>query len=290
MNTVTTTYDLPTFGDYGLAALKVLIIALFVVLLWVIIDKVTSFDDERELFVNKNMAYAVLRISIVLAQVIALVPLIAIRTGDFWPDIRPLLGWGAAVSVVILLLNVVLDRVLKSSGGRNQLTTITLPDAVLRGGFYVATGLIFHAALSGTADNLGQAIAASIVFALLGLVALVVGYVILGLIGPFRSRGKLPGNDLAASILSAGVVVGLGFILRLAIAGDFNGWASGIVGFAVTFVLGYVLLIILIFLLDLVLVRSHNLREIVNGNEAVAAAVMSSILVAVSIVIGSVTI
>jgi len=128
------------------------------------------------------------------------------------------------------------------------------------------------------------------VFAALGLVALLIGYLVLGLIGPFRGRRKQGTNDLAASILSAGVVVGLGFILRLAIAGDFSGWGSGVVGFAVTFVLGYVLLVVLIFVLDLVLVRSHNLRQIVDGNETVAASVMAAILVAVALAIGSVAI
>jgi len=291
MNTLTTKYDLPTFGDYAVAALKVLIVVLLLVILWLIIDKITSFDDEKELFGNRNMAYAVLRISIVACQVVALLPLVAVNTGgSVWDDVGPLLGWGVAVTVVVLLLNLLLDRVFHRGGGSGELAGISMADAVSRGGLYIATGLIFNAALSGSAPSLDQAIAASIVFAALGLVALLIGYLVLGLIGPFRGRRKQGTNDLAASILSAGVVVGLGFILRLAIAGDFSGWGSGVVGFAVTFVLGYVLLVVLIFVLDLVLVRSHNLRQIVDGNETVAASVMAAILVAVALAIGSVAI
>lgn len=286
MNVLTTKYDLPTFGDYASAAVNVVVVVLFQVALWLILDKITGFDDERELFVNKNMAYAVLRISIVAGQAIALLPLVGVDNGDRW-NVWPLLGWGAAVTVIVLLLEVGSDRILRHRGGGNNVAGISMSDSVARGGFYIATGLIFNAGLSGSAPSLGEAIAASIVFAVLGLVALLVGYAFLGFVGPFRSRRRLGGNDLAASIISAGVVIGLGFILRLAIAGDFTGWGHGLLGFAVTFLLGYVLLIVLIFLLDAVLVRSHNLRQIVTGNETVAACVMAAILVAVSLVIGS---
>lgn len=263
---------------------------MFLVALWLILDRITSFDDERELFVNRNMAYAIVRISIVFSQTVALLPLVGANDGDRW-NVGPLLGWGAAVTVILLLLEVGSDRIRGRRGAGKDVTGISMSDAVARGGFYVATGLILNAALSGSAPSLGQAIAASVVFAVLGLVALLVGYVVLGFVGPFRSSRRSGGNDLAASIISAGVLIGLGFVLRLAIAGDFTGWwGPGLLGFAVTFVLGYVLLVVLIFLLDAVLVRSHNLRQIVTGNETVAAAVMAGILVAVSLVVGSVTI
>ncbi len=146
MNTLTTKYDLPTFGDYAVAALKVLIVVLLLVILWLIIDKITSFDDEKELFGNRNMAYAVLRISIVACQVVALLPLVAVNTGgSVWDDVGPLLGWGVAVTVVVLLLNLLLDRVFHRGGGSGELAGISMADAVSRGGLYIATGLIFNA-------------------------------------------------------------------------------------------------------------------------------------------------
>jgi uncharacterized membrane protein YjfL (UPF0719 family) len=290
MNVLTTKYNLPDFGDYATAALKIVIVVAFLVLLWVIIDKVTSFDDERELFQHRNMGYAVVRISIVAAQAIALLPLIGTVNDNFWSDIGPLLAWGAGATVVLLALNWVFDATIHRSGGIDALSTTSMADAVAKGGFYVASGLIFNAALSGVAPSLGEAIAASVVFSALGFVALLAGYALLGLIGPFRRRKQLGEANLAASIISAGVVVGLGFILRLAIAGDFNGWGSGLVGFVVTFVLGYVLLIVLIFVIDIAVVRSKNLREIVGQNEVPAACVMAGMLIAVGLSIGSVAI
>lgn len=290
MNVLTTKYNLPGFGDYALAALKIVLVVAFLVLLWAVIDRITSFDDERELFQNRNMGYAVVRISIVAAQAIALLPLIGTVSGNFWSDIGPLLAWGAGATVVLLALNWVFDATIHHHGGMKALSTGSMADAVAKGGFYIAAGLIFNAALSGTAPSLGEAIAASIVFSVLGFAALLAGYALLGLVGPFRRRKQLGADNLAASIISAGVVVGLGFILRLAIAGDFTGWAAGIIGFLVSFVLGYVLLIVLIFLIDIVVVRSKNLREIVGQNEVPAACVMAGMLIALGLVIGNVAI
>ena len=290
MNVLTTKYNLPGFGDYALAGLKILIVVAFLVLLWVVIDRITSFDDERELFQRRNMGYAVVRISIVAAQAIALLPLIGTVSGTFWSDIGPLLAWGAATTAVLLALNWVFDATIHRSGGMDALSTGSMSDAIAKGAFYVASGLIFNAALSGTAPTLGQAIAASVVFSVLGFVALVLGYALMGLIGPFRRRKQLGTDNLAASIISAGVVVGLGFILRLAIAGDFTGWGAGLAGFLVTFVLGYVALILMIFVIDIAVVRSKNLRQIVGDNEVPAACVMAGMLVALGLAIGSVAI
>ena len=283
MNVLTTKYNVPGFGDYALAALKILIVVALLVALWALIDRITSFDDERELFQNKNMAYAVVRIGIVVAQAIALLPLIGVVSGNFWSDIGPLLGWGVGVTVVLLVLNPVFDATIHHHGGMDALSTATMSDAV-------ASGLIFNAALSGSAPSIGQGIAAAIVFSALGFAALLAGYALLGLLGPFRRRKQLGENNLAASIISAGVVVGLGFTLRLAIAGDFTGWVAGFLGFLITFVLGYVLLVVLIFVVDRLVVTSRNLPDIVARNEVPAACVMAGMLVALGLVIGSVAI
>lgn len=290
MNVLTTKYDLPGFGDYAVAGLKIVVVVAFLIALWAVVDRITVYDDEKELFERRNLPYVVVRVSILLAQAIALLPLIGTVSATVWDDIGPLLAWGAGVTVVLLALNWVFDATIHHRGGMNSLATGTMADAITKGGFYLASGLIFNAALSGTASSIGQAIAATIVFSALGFLALLAGYAVLGLIGPFRRRKQLGDKNLAASVISAGLVIGLGFVLRLAIAGDFTGWAAGLVGFAVTFVLGYVLLVLLIFVVDLLVVRSHNLREIVTQNEVAAACVMAVMLIAVGLTIGSVAI
>ena len=275
--------DLPSIADYSLAGLRIVVFVAFLVLTWVVLDRLTSFDDENELFVKKNAAYATVRIGILLAQAIALLPLLSVSTGQVWTDIRPLLGWGAGASIVLLLLNRVFDLAIRRSRGMDDLVTESLADSVVKAGLYVATGLVINAALSGTAPDLLTSVVATLVFGVLGFVAVVLGYVLLGLVGPFKHRRTQGSANLAAAILAAGVLVALGFMLRLAVAGDFAGWGPGLAGFAVTAVLGYLLLVLLIVVVDRVVVRSRTLGQIVAGNEAVAAAVMAAMLVCVGL-------
>lgn len=282
--------DLPSVGQYSLAALKVVIFVAFLVVMWVVLDLVTTFDDEKELFDKNNAGYALVRISILLAQAIALLPLLGTNSGQVWPDIRPLLGWGAGASVVLIGLNWVFDRAVHRTGGRDGLLTESAADSAVKAGLYIASGLVINAALSGTAPGLGTSVLATLVFGVLGMAAVVLGYLLLGVVGPFRRRRKWGEANLAASVLSAGVLVALGFMLRLAVAGDFQGWGAGLAGFAVTAALGYVLLLLLIYVVDLFVVRSRTLAQIVAGNEVVAAAVMAFILISVGLGFGAVVI
>ena len=282
--------DLPTVGQYSLAALKVVVFVAFLVAMWVALDVLTTFDDEKELFDRSNVAYALVRISILLAQAIALLPLLATDSGQVWTDIRPLLGWGAGASVVLVGLNWVFDRAVHRTGGRDGLLTESAADSAVKAGLYIASGLVINAALSGTAPDLGTSVLATLVFGVLGMTAVVGGYLLLGILGPFRRRRTWGEANLAASVLSAGVLVAVGFMLRLAVAGDFQGWGPGLAGFAVTAVLGYVLLILLIYVVDLFVVRSRTLAQIVAGNQVVAATVMAFMLICVGLGFGAVTI
>ena len=244
----------PTWGDYGFAAVKAVLFVVLLVALWELINVLTRFDDEKELFDRRNVPYTVVRVSIVLAQAIATLPLLGV-TGGGWGDVGALLGWGAAVLVVMLGLNAVVDALVRHPGGLSALDRTSTAAAVVKGGMYLAAGLVLHGALNGTAPSFGEALAATVVFAALGLLALVVAFRLLALVLP----------------------------LRRAISGDFAGWGSGLLGFAVTFVAGFVGLVAVVLLVDLVVIRSRRLRQIVDADEVLPAVVMSAMVIAVAL-------
>lgn len=279
--TIDPEYSVATWGEYGLAAVKVLVFVLLLAALWELVNALTRFDDEQELFDRRNVGYAVVRTSIVLAQAAAMLPLLGVTHGG-WDDVWSLIGWGVGIFVVMVGLNFVVDALVRHPGGLSALDRTSLSAAVLKAGVYLAAGLVFHAALSGTAPTLGQAIASSVVFAALGLVALVVAFALLRLVLPV-GRGRPDGSTLAGSIVSAGVLIGLGLVLRSAIAGDFTSWGSGLLGFAVTFVAGFVGLVVVVLLVDLLIIRSRRLRQIVDGDEVLPAVVMAVMVLAVAL-------
>lgn len=288
MNSLDQYVSVPSWGEYGLAAVKVVVFVLLLVALWELINALTHFDDEHELFEKRNAPYAIVRIAVVLGQAIAMTPLLGV-TGGGWSDVGTLAAWGVGVLVALLLVNLVTDRVVRHPGGLSAVHQSSMAAAVVKGGVLIASGLVFHAALSGTAPTVGIAVAASAVFAVLGLAGLILAYWLLGFLGPFRHRGR-QGDDsgLAAAVVSAGVLIGLGLVMRTAIAGDFISWADGLLGFAVTFVGGFVLLVIVVWLIDLLIIRSRHLKQIVAGNEVLPAIVMSAMVVSVALGVGSV--
>ncbi|GGL86332.1 DUF350 domain-containing protein [Nakamurella endophytica] len=278
------TYVLPTWSQYGLAGAKVLLFALFVAGLWELVNVFTRYDDEVELFDRRNVPYAVVRISLVLAQGIAMMPLVGYTTGTFWTEVGTLAGWAAGILVVLLVITVAGDRRLRHRATAES----DLGSAIVRGGYVLAAGLVLNAALSGTAPDVGTAIASSIVFAALGIVGLLLAFFVLRIGGLFGRRGTTGRTGLAGGIVSAGVLISLGLVLRTAVAGDFLGWRNGILSFLATFAAGLVGLVVLTWLIDLVLIRSRRLSGIVGRDEALPASVMAGLLVAVSLGISSV--
>ena len=60
-----TTDTVPTWGEYGFAALEVVLFVLLLAALWELINALTRFDDEKELFDRRNVPYALVRSAIV---------------------------------------------------------------------------------------------------------------------------------------------------------------------------------------------------------------------------------
>ncbi len=272
----------PTWADYGFAAIKVVLFVALLVALWELINVLTHFDDEQELFDRHNLPYAVVRVSIVLAQAVAMLPLLGVTRGG-WGDVGASLGWGAAVLLVMIGVNAVVDALVRHPGGLKALDRTSTASAVVKGGMYLAVGLVLHGALSGSAPSFGEAVAATAVFALLGVIALVVAVRVLALVLPLRRRRADGEPSLAGAIVTGGVLVGLGLVLRSAIAGDFAGWGDGLLGFAVTFVAGLVGLVVVVVLVDLAIIRSRRLRQIVDADEVLPAIVMSAMVIAVAL-------
>jgi uncharacterized membrane protein YjfL (UPF0719 family) len=282
-------YVLPAWEAWGLAGLKILLFVALLAALWELINALTRVDDEEELFTRRNVPYAVVRVSLVAAQAIAMMPLLGYTTGAFWTELGTLAAWGAGILVVLLGLGAVGNRVLGVGPSPSASSgPAALPAAVVQGGFLIAAGLVFHAALSGTAPSIGTAIASSLVFSLLGIIALLVAHVVLTAVGPFGRRLRPRGANLASAVMTAGVLIGLGLILRASIAGDFMGWGSGLAGFAVTFLAGLIGLVVLVWLIDLLIIRSRHMRDIVGRDEVLPAVVMGSMVVAVSLGVSAV--
>ena len=298
-------YCLPSLDDYGIAALKVLIFAAFIVLGWGLVNKLTGFDDHQALVVEHNVSYTLERVGLVFGQAIAFTSLLDPKT-DPQSDFAWLGGGGVWILAVLLFVRTIASRLIAADGPGETATAAnagktahgarggngarggrtvdrTLSVGLVRGSFYVASGMVIDAGLSGGAPNLSTGLASTGVFTALGIVILVAAYLINGRIRPYRLNERVREGNVAAAIISSGFIIALGLVLRNAIYGDFIGWTNSLVNAAVTAVAALIVFYVLCFAVNRWVVARATLAEVVADGQELAAAVVAVALIAIAI-------
>lgn len=309
------TYEYPGFGDIAVGGLKVLLFLAFLAAGWALLNKWTDFDDHYELFERDNVAFAIVRSGFVLGHAVAMLALLAYASDPWWVSVLWQIGLSIWVLGLFMGLQPWVERLVKRArtiSREDRMREAVLAIAVVQAATHVTIGLIIGATLSGTAPSVATGLLATLVFTVLGLGFLVATYWLLGELirvrvpvnaegqrmlereDGYRDYRKWSLNDLvrdgnlSAAFISAGFMLGLGFILRNAIAGDFKGWVPAIVAFLVAAVLAVIALYVALWLLDKFVVTSATLRQIICSDRQVPAAVMGMLLVAAALGVTSV--
>jgi len=275
-------FSADAWAEYGLAAGKVAIFGVLVALLWSVVNRVTRFDDHEQLFVRHNRSYLMQRCGLLVGQGVAMWPLMG-STDRPWFDFAWLVGGGLWAALLLGLLWPVLNRVIGKGDMTDPEDRTERAASVVRAGFFVAGGLVIAAGLSGDAPSLGHGIVSTVVFTALGLLVLYAAYLLNGVMPQFdRLTRHVARGNLAAAIIAAGFTVALGLVLNKAIAGDFAGWVSSLVGFAVTAVVAMVVFYLASWLMDRFIITSATLAQVVREDQRLAATATATMLVVVA--------
>jgi len=267
----------------------------FLAALWQVLNMVTrSFDDHREIVAHDNWPYLVQRLGITVAQAVGMLSSIGISEPNRWSDVVWLLIAGAWVFVLLLAVHPVIDRIVTLRVRHAEAArTDELAVSLVKAAFYVAFGCVVNGSLSGSAPDWPTALAATVVFTVLGGALLIAGYLLIDLVNPYPVREGVRSGRLASSLEAAGVLVALGLIMRNAIAGDFVGWLPALAGFAITAVVGLAVLYATRWLFDRLILTGSNIREVHESNRVAAAALLAAFLPLVALpvtaVVGTVT-
>lgn len=276
-----------SLADYGVAAVKIGVFGLLLALLWWLVNRATRFDDHEELFVKRNGSYMIQRCGLLFGQGLAMWPLMG-ATDDLTAGLSWLIGGGLWVILLLGLLWPVLDRLVGKGRTTDPQDPIERSTSIVRAGFFVASGLVIGAGLSGTAPSLGLGIISTVVFTVLGLAVLCLAYLVNGRMPQFdRLSGHVAQGNVAAGIIASGFTVALGLVLNKAIAGDFIGWGGSLIGFAVTAVAAVIGFYLVSWLLDRFIITSATLREVVRQDQRLAAAVTATMLVTVAVAVAA---
>ena len=132
-----------------------------------------------------------------------------------------------------------------------------------------------------------MAIRATLLFTGLGLVTLLIAYLLAGKFYGMRQAVKSDGNCAAALILGS-IVLGLGFMLQAAIAGNFNGWTNGLIGFGLYAIIGIVVLVALVPLLDRLALPKLSITQLIKEHIWQPAILTATVVVFVAMAMSSI--
>ena len=282
------------FVEWGTAALKTLpgitVVLLYSGLLWYTVNKITPFNDHDEIFNKRNYAYLVQRLSLVAAQIIAMLAVLP----DFdveapWWSALWLALEGLYVFVAILVARFVVDwAILPKVNNTELIRSGNMAISVVEAGFYVGLGFILKGSLTGVASSSWLSFTSTVVFFAAGLAFVVGVFWIHELVTRYDLRGRLREGNLTAAIEAGSFVLGASIVVSVGVAGDFISWPISFRAFFVTALIGVIMLYIVRWLIDLVIVRGHTIKSIQETDNVPAATLVGTLMVLVALPVAQV--
>lgn len=243
------------------------------------------FSLREGLFEHDNFALALTMTGYYLGLVLALTGVLIGPSAGLINDLIDLLVYGSLAIVLLNLSIFINDRVILRgfSNEKEILQDRNAGTGVIEGANSVAVGLIIAGALSGQGSLL-----TALVFWLTGQLALVAAGLVYERVLPYNLHGEIERDNVAVGVAFAGLLIGLGNLIRVAIAGDFVSWAFSL-GTALLYIAaGLVLFPLVRWLTDLLLVPGATLEgELLQEKPNVGAGLIEAFAyVAASLLIG----
>lgn len=245
------------------------------------------FSLREELFERDNFALALAMVGYYLGLVLALTGVLLGPSAGLVNDLIDLLIYGSLAVVLLNLSIFINDRIILHSFSNEKeiLKDQNAGTGVIEGANSVAVGLIIAGALSGQGSLL-----TALVFWLTGQVALIAAGLVYERVLPYDLHAEIERDNVAVGVAFAGLLIGLGNLMRIAVTGDFVSWTLSL-GTALLYIAaGLVLFPLVRWLTDLVLVPGATLEHELAAQEKpnVGAGLLEAFAyVAASLLIGA---
>lgn len=227
-------------------------------------DKINRrFVLQEELLQKDNFAVAIAVVGYYLGLVFAIGGTL-VGPSAFWlDDLLDILFYGI-ISIILLNLSAFInDKIIlyKFDNVKEIIEDRNVGTGIVQAANHIAVGLIVYGAISGEGGDL---ITAGI-FWILGQIVLIIAGFIYNLITPFDVHDEIEKDNVAVGVAFAGMLIALGNVIRIGLAGDFISWQVNLVQFGGFVLFGLVLLPLLRLVTDKVLLPGERLtKELVH--------------------------
>ena len=157
--------------------------------------------------------------------------------------------------------------------------------AIAEFGSYIATGLIINACISGDSVGLMKGIMDTMVFFALGQIILIMLTVIYEAITSFHVLAEIHKGNNAASVMIAGKLIALGFILRNSIVGESLGWTADLISFGQAALFGTLILLAFNAVIDKLFLPNTNVAKEVSEQNVAATVVTQAVTIGFALII-----
>ena len=251
------------FESYGVAWAKSVVYLLEgFILLWLAKSLYARLfrrvDLRAELFDRNNHALAIAAGGYFIAICIALGGALSGPSVGWQADVTGIAVYGLATIAVMLTAGFICEKVLLPhfDNTKEIVEDHNAGTAFVEAGMHIANGLIVLAIVQGN----GPWLSGLAFWALAQALFLLAGR-LYEAITPHSIHRELERDNAAVGLAFAGVLVGLGNIVSVAVAGDFLGWQEGLEVFAMDALFGLVVLLLIRKLTVLLLASGVSLAQ-----------------------------
>ena len=205
-------------------------------------------------------------------------------TSDYWQEVLNVLIYSAVGIVILNVARIVVDRVVlyQFSTEKEIIEDRNAGTGAVEFGVYVAVSLVIAGSISGEGGGPEH----SLVFLALGLATLVLYTLFYELTTPYKIHDEIERNNASVGVALGGNLIAIGIISLKAIAGDFVGWSEALAGFITFALLGFILLLVVRRLADLVLFpRVKISNELAVDQNLGVGLIMASVVISVSAIL-----
>ncbi len=172
-------------------------------------------------------------------------------TTDYWQDVLEVFLTSLAGIAVLNVARVAVDKLVlyQFSTAKEIIEDQNAGTGVVEAGIYVAVSLVIAGSVSGE----GGGPETSLAFAALGLLTLVLYTLFYQVTTSFNIHDEIERDNVAVGVALAGNLVAIGVVVLKAVFGDFVNWEEALAAFFTFAVLGFVLLLAMRLVVDLLL-------------------------------------
>jgi len=222
-----------------------------------------QFDLNRQLVKEDNFAVALTIVGYYLGLLFAIGGILYGPSNGLLEDVIDIFFWGIMAIILLNISGKLNDKIILSTFDNTKeiIDDKNAGTGAVEGANYLAVGLIVSGALSGE----GGDIFTGLVFWFLGQATLILAEKAYNFITPFDIHAEIEKDNVAVGVAFAGVLIAIGNLIRVGIAGDFVSWQENISDFLVVIIFGLVLLPVVRYATDKILLPGENLTdELVN--------------------------